>query len=279
MVEQNIETALILEDDVDWDTRIKSQMADFARASRLLLQPSPSKIADYLGSDYSPYAEERGLRTARDFDIARQFTAEPTTSPYGNVDQWDLLWLGHCGSRFPKADDNTPMDRAVILNDETVPETQHIDPQYGDCQPLFEQYPNHTRVVTRAHNNVCTLAYGISLVGARRFLYELAMRKISTAADIAFRDVCDGNDGRPMRKCLSVHPQLFQHHRPIAAKSSFSDIGGAARAERGRGYTTTAFTRNIRWSTRVNFPQLLDGGTNYTDLFEDGQPRPDLHYG
>lgn len=40
MIEQRISLALILEDDADWDIRIKRQMRDFAKASRLLVQPS-----------------------------------------------------------------------------------------------------------------------------------------------------------------------------------------------------------------------------------------------
>jgi len=87
------------------------------------------------------------------------------------------------------------------------------------------------------------------------------------------KEMCDGRNGRRIRTCLSVQPMLFQHHRPIAAKSSFSDVG-----KRESGYSATAFTRNIRWSTRVNFPSLIEGETNYTDLFRDGEPRPDLHF-
>ncbi|KAK0291926.1 hypothetical protein LTR91_003629 [Friedmanniomyces endolithicus] len=270
IVEENITSAMVFEDDTDWDIRIHSQMQDFARASRLLVQPLPGTPDQMLDPTYPEPGEAQG---ALDFDITKETTTEPTTSPYGDIDRWDIFWLGHCGARFPSASDkNTPIGRAVILNDVTVPEKQHIDEQYGDKQ-LIQQYPDHTRVVTRAHDNVCTLAYAISLPGARRVLYELGMHKMNGAYDIMLKEMCDGRNGRRIRTCLSVQPMLFQHHRPIAAKSSFSDIG-----KRGGGYSATAFTRNIRWSTRVNFPSLIEGEMDYTDLFRDGEPRPDLHF-
>ena len=60
MVAADLETALILEDDVDWDVSIKSQM-------RLVS------------------------------DAVRKFTVVDSEdpSPYGHA--WDLLWIGHCG--------------------------------------------------------------------------------------------------------------------------------------------------------------------------------------
>lgn len=58
MVAMDLESALFLEDDVDWDVRIKQQMR--------------------LVSD--------GVRT---------FTDAEDASPYGRA--WDLLWIGHCG--------------------------------------------------------------------------------------------------------------------------------------------------------------------------------------
>ena len=39
VVERDINTALIMEDDLDWDIRIKNQLSNFALASRVLIQP------------------------------------------------------------------------------------------------------------------------------------------------------------------------------------------------------------------------------------------------
>ena len=63
-----ISTALVLEDDSDWDPAFKDQLADFATGSRYIS-----------GATTKPH------------------------SPYG--DDWDLLWLGHCSAQQDPADD------------------------------------------------------------------------------------------------------------------------------------------------------------------------------
>lgn len=263
MVQENIASALILEDDADWDIRIKNQMQDFARAAHLLVQPVSGTTDQYLDPTYpQPSAEQ--LPT--DFDLGKESVTMPTTSPYGDLDRWDMLWLGHCGTRFPRASDiNAPLGRVLILNDTTVPEPQHLAMRFGNAE-LVNEYPPHTRVVSRARMNTCTLGYGLSLPGARRLLYELGIHKMTGTTDMMFRSVCDGVDGRPIRTCLTVQPQLFQHHRPVGVRSTFSDI-----SVHGPELNERAYTKNIRWSTRLNFPRLVDGRTDYIDLFKDGE--------
>ena len=163
IVEQNITSALVLEDDADWDIRIKSQMRDFARASRLLVQPLPGSSDKFLDPTHPRPSPGQD---SSDFYIGEHTTSEPSTSPYGDIDKWDLFWLGHCGCRFPHAsDENVPLGRVVISNDGTVPESQHVQMEFGDSA-LVTEYPAHTRVVSRARVNTCSLGYAISLPGA-----------------------------------------------------------------------------------------------------------------
>ena len=247
-------------------------MQDFARASRLLIQPLPNSTDQFLDPSY-PHPTEG--QKPQDFIVGEEVTSTSSGSPYGDLDRWDLLWLGHCGGRFPQpGDKNTPLGRAVILDDETVPEPQHIGIQMGN-NALVNQYPPHTRVVHRTWGTVCTLAYGISKAGAQRFFYEMAVRRKDSSADLMFRRVCDGLVDRKQRTCLTVQPQLFNHHRPIANKETFSDI-----THHGNKLNEVAFTRNIRWSARLNFPKLLDNETDYIDLFKDGEEaNEELGYG
>lgn len=234
-----------MEGDVDWDLRIKSQMLDFARASSLLLQPG----------------RENDL-----FNIGEEPTMVSKTSPFGDVSRWDLLWLGHCGAQFVEDDRDIHHGRVVISNDVTVPETQHLDTEYG-TKELVLQYPNHTRVVHRSRMNVCSLAYGVSQSGARRFLYELGIKRLNYPMDIMMREMCDGLGGRPIHSCLTVQPQLFQHHHPVGSTSGFSEV-----QDHGAKYNPLPWTKNIRWSTRGNFRKLIDEQTDFTDLFRDGEP-------
>ncbi|KAM0809255.1 putative Glycosyltransferase family 25 protein [Seiridium cardinale] len=65
MLVQNWSTALIMEDDNDWDIMIKQQLS--------MVAPMIRRLTGSMGS--------------------------VTDSPYG--DTWDLLWLGHCGDDVP----------------------------------------------------------------------------------------------------------------------------------------------------------------------------------
>lgn len=271
-MEQNLTSALILEDDVDWDVRIKSQMENFAKASRLLLQPLQGTSDRYLDPSYPhPTSNQK----PKEFHIDWEHTTEPSSSPYGDVDRWDLLWLGHCGAKFPNGpNEKVPLGRVVMSNDETVPEPQHIAYEAGSKE-LMDKYPAHTRIVSRAKKNVCTLAYAMTQKGARRMLYELGVHKMDAAADVMFHEVCDGSRNRTMGTCLSVQPQLFQHHRPVGVKSTFSEI-----QNHGNGYNEIPFSRNIRWSVHGNFEKLINEETDYVDLWKDGEEaRKDLGFG
>lgn len=127
---------MILEDDVDWDIRLKSQLQDFAMASQAYLQPQASSFG--LGSrpslmkqytppnmrlpprqgagalmDLAPLAQHSGLTPYVTVNLSLPFSAghlsrsslprvvPPRSSPYG--DGWDVLWLGHCGTELPAA--------------------------------------------------------------------------------------------------------------------------------------------------------------------------------
>lgn len=257
-MEQNISSALILEDDADWSISIKSQMRDFAKASRLLVQPLNGTKDTYLDPTWPhPSSIQQGYTN---FDMNDTATGEPTSSPYGDLDRWDLFWLGHCGCRFPEASDqNVPLGRAIISSDETVPDRMSLDMEFGDSQ-LVDQYPERTRVVSRARVNTCTLGYAISQQGARRMLYELGYRKITGTTDMMFRSVCDGVGGRDLAICLTVQPQLFNHHRPVGSKAHNSDISEHVDDDT---YNYAAYSTNIKWATRVNFQKLVNGKTDY----------------
>jgi len=81
VVTDRLSSALILEDDVDWDVALKNQLLDIARGGRFFSNQ----------------------------------TDAASHSPYG--DKWDVLWLGHCGMG-PHADDRR---RFIVHQDPTAP--------------------------------------------------------------------------------------------------------------------------------------------------------------
>ncbi|RYO79223.1 hypothetical protein DL766_003995 [Monosporascus sp. MC13-8B] len=103
IMEENLESALIMEDDVDWDTRLESQLPMIAQGARELF-PAPRP--------------------------------RPPPSPYGWG--WDLLWLGHCGEVFPELlgeNKGKPTDdpgirymsrKFAISDDSTVPDLDKV---------------------------------------------------------------------------------------------------------------------------------------------------------
>ena len=86
IVRNRLSSAIVFEDDCDWDVSYKSQMELFAAGSR------------YLSNTVS--------------------SAKPH-SPYG--DDWDLLWPGHCAIVTHKQDSRT----FIIDNDPSVPPPNH----------------------------------------------------------------------------------------------------------------------------------------------------------
>jgi len=86
VIENNLASVIIFEDDADWDVRLTSQMPNLAKGVRHL-----SGI---------PLTQHQH-------------------SPYG--DDWDVIWPGHCGEIMHEKDDR----RYLIENDETVAPKEH----------------------------------------------------------------------------------------------------------------------------------------------------------
>ena len=213
VVDNGLSSALVLEDDADWDTGLKDQLDIFAQGSQFVTGVEPGQ---------KPH------------------------SPYG--DDWDMLWLGHCGCEITPGDQR----RFVVENDATVPAPE----RRANFAPIpdmqREGYDNYTRVVYRAKRGVCLYAYALSYRGARKLLRHEATRKTFTPIDIGVGDWCQNS---PDVKCIGVFPQLIDSHKAAGRISRDSDIGNySAQEVRQKG-----FTFNIVHSTRLNVDHLLAG--------------------
>ncbi|KAK4501052.1 hypothetical protein PRZ48_006858 [Zasmidium cellare] len=248
MVEQNIASALILEGDQDWDIRIKEQMYLYSEAARQYISQPEEKFR-------------------RHVDFAPNTVPGAVDAPYGKIDDWDMHWIGHCGMDWAPDDSDIPSGRVVIQNDDTIPESQHIDFGFGR-HDLAEEYANHTRVVAHAKGGICMGAYALSLPGARNWLFRLGIESLFSAIDVMAQGFCDGWGGRPINKCLSSVPPLFSSHRPAGNASAHSDIG------HHQGHVDKAYSKNVRWSTRLNLGKLVEGRTDYIDSYKDQTPQP-----
>lgn len=187
VVENRLSSALIMEDDMDWDVNIKSQLSQFAPAARQILN-SPSSTQE---------------------------------SPYGG--EWDLLWLGHCGEHFPEAMEpkleNPDTRKIIVENDPTVPSFNHIK-----GFPTWKDYAEHTRFVHTTAGPICTFAYALSYRGAQKVLYDLSVNGLSGPFDNSLSDLCRYQ--KYGMKCVSATPGYFTHHKSRGYMSGDSDIQG-----------------------------------------------------
>ncbi|OCL12536.1 glycosyltransferase family 25 protein, partial [Glonium stellatum] len=170
IVNENLTSALILEDDADWDVRLHPQLQTFALASRCLLQ---SAEASSLASSHYPIEQipnpedpERSIHndTSRhpilpilqslplSSPLCTHHHHHPTSSPYGDPTKWDVLWLGHCGAGFPRSPSSSPAllhsPQNLLLthsDDATVPAPRFLRAHpFGPLDALSASHPPHT---------------------------------------------------------------------------------------------------------------------------------------
>ncbi|EGX88667.1 Glycosyl transferase, family 25 [Cordyceps militaris CM01] len=259
IVRLNISSALVLEDDSDWDVRIRSIMQDLALSTQALTQPLAGSTSSYADSTY-PRNDDKQNATVPEFDInALPRTVTPKISPYG--DEWEMMWLGHCGMSFPAASEGLPMGRVIHTDDATVPPSGlwSFAPK---PHTLIEDYPKRTRAVHHVSNGVCSLGYAVTQQGARGLLREIGLREVKDPLDILLRFYCMGLAGRRKHNCIAAQPPIFNHHRPVGPKSSNSNIG-----DHGTEFQNEPHTDMVQWSVRLNADAIMDGQTEFTDAY------------
>ncbi|KAH7029720.1 uncharacterized protein B0I36DRAFT_326249 [Microdochium trichocladiopsis] len=177
-----------------------------------------------------------------------------TQSPYGR--HWDLLWLGSCQASFNAdlpEDLSIPKDQqdnrqVLIENDDTVPSQKH---RSGNNRFEWDAYPNNTRIVYVQGDHICTYAYALTQLGARRALEYMSLRGQHKNFDHHLSDLCH-TMGNGMR-CIGIVPSLFVHHRPRGLDIGYGTTVGAA----SPAFRETGSTNGILYSTRLNLQRLL----------------------
>ncbi|PKY06004.1 hypothetical protein P168DRAFT_233190 [Aspergillus campestris IBT 28561] len=188
MLSNGYSTALILEDDADWDVTLRAQLQEFAVGLHAL----------------------KGTRK-----ISKE-------APYG-VD-WDVLWIGGCAS----GPNSSETDFYAIPNDPTVPRTEHRGTWGGPLEQWKEQYPEYpedsTRFVYRSAMGCCTYGYAVSKRGAQNVLMQLSVDHIEGAIDNAMSDLCGFHPNRTRIECYAPFPNLVGTYRRAGSAARDSDI-------------------------------------------------------
>lgn len=201
-MQENIQSALIFEDDADWDVSFKQQLVEFARG------------ATYVQGERSPILDVQ--------------------SPYGQA--WDLLWLGHCGAKSIPAKDGRYY---AIYDDITVVDDEHRrkDIRRADLSAPALQ-GEFTRVVHELHNPRCALAYALSLRGAQKLLHHYSVEANAAPWDRTIQTFCDEKKIEPDALCITVTPSLVEGYHPAGNTKKDSDRSEVSRAtERKIGFT------------------------------------------
>ncbi|KAF2749540.1 glycosyltransferase family 25 protein [Sporormia fimetaria CBS 119925] len=261
IVERNLTTALILEDDADWDIRLRSQLSTLSPAIRhisAIASPSLNNPTQQpLGPSHLDNNDQQVLahRSTIPLHSLPSLTI-PSTNPYGLT--WDILWLGHCGATLPPPSPLHP-NRIAMTPDPTVPAPHHLKPgRNAPLDPLASLYPPHTRLIHRAGSStLCTIAYSVTQSGARKLLYEFGVRGLEKGYDFGLSDYCGGatkgqKDGKStVPVCVVVQPTVFGHLFGERMKSDISAVGAAGKMEKGSRY--------VRASVRGNLERLGRG--------------------
>jgi GR25 family glycosyltransferase involved in LPS biosynthesis len=229
-VEQNLTTAFILEDDVDWDIRVRQNLQRFALASRVLssnkdiFNTSPN-LKGHIDYRANTETAESAFQIIDTKNLPKMLPSLPllsvsgnqmfkhkyisSMSPYGDPSQWDILWIGHCGAGFPRNQQtqSTPNKHHASVtasnliltqpNDPTVPVGRHIKahPFQGGPDALATAYPPHTRIFHRSTGGqLCTVGYAVSQRGARRLLHQFGIKGWNGIFDAEMGRWCAGED-------------------------------------------------------------------------------------
>lgn len=220
MIQEKIQTALIMEDDADWDVMLKSQMLEIANGARHV-----------------------------------QNSMSPKRSPYG--DEWNALFVGHCGTNNRVNSDEAVDKRYwVIKNDPTVIAPQHaVGNRSPNQSPLaISQNDNHTRIVFSPYKVTCLQAYGVTLSGAAQIIYNQALGQHGTVIDIAWSQMCKF---RHLQMPIAVHPPIMGQHRPPGDGSKDSD-----RTDHRNSVRKVGYSENVNFPMRLNIESFMYGKTS-----------------
>ncbi|OQU96141.1 hypothetical protein CLAIMM_02264 [Cladophialophora immunda] len=233
MLRDNIQSALVFEDDADWDLAIKYQAMQAAQATRFL--------------------------TAQPED-------EKPLSPYG--DYWDIIWFGHCAAQTDPEFDR----RFVVTDDPTVlppwARSEFVQPDMSIWEEDSDDYLNfQTRIYFRSSWNSCTAAYAISLRGAEKVVFTESMVPFNDPVDNGMGAMC--NRHALDFTCIAPFPTVVGISKPAGASNRGSDIRGLDNVQ----VVEQGWSERLMYSTRQNIPRILTGEEEFVSVFpEDSVP-------
>ncbi|KAL4882886.1 hypothetical protein BJY04DRAFT_186242 [Aspergillus karnatakaensis] len=264
IIKDHLASAIIMEDDADWDVTLKTQLQSFALSVRTLQSQAPVT---------NPEAD-----TDADTAAAGNPNPDPNSnSPYGN--NWDILWLGHCGIECHPPS-TTPY--TLTPNDPTVPPPDHFLPYWRDEPP--HSRPPTARMTCAITDGVCSLVYAVSLRGAQRILAALSVNPSGLAEQIDIGAQFDVSLGRMCGagylRCYAPYPALTGGYKAAGSAAKGSDINGpdvegedgdvTEGETEGEGVVVQEpFSHGVMYSTMLNIKRILAGEETVLATWDD----------
>ncbi|KAL4755434.1 hypothetical protein BDW72DRAFT_189193 [Aspergillus terricola var. indicus] len=233
-------------------------------ASKAALLTSPTRIGITITGQLSTRLD---VRTSTLCNGCGRRSRWSSSSPYG--DDWDILWLGHCGIECSA-------DRPYYLTpaDPTVPPPGHFLPYWRDPPPL--ERPDDARMTCPITDGVCSIVYAVSFRGAQRILAALSVNPSGLAEQIdigAQFDVSLGwMCGAGYLRCFAPYPSLTGGYKSAGPAAKGSDINGPddAMGSSNEGELMQGpFSHGVMYSTMLNVNQLLAGKETVLATWDD----------
>ena len=223
MLDDGVETALVVEDDLDFDVEIRTQL--------LRLRPALAQVQG-LGA-WSAQGSQRAL-----------------------PGDWEILWLGHCNEKagtVPAKAGAPP--RYFAYADDTIPAPSDLYSLWGDILtsyglPAPKTGPRKTRVVQRSVEPWCTVGYALSRRGATRLYYKLTRElKASVDMEMAWKTW--------EFKSYSVVPPIMAQWKIVDGVNSDLRPDGTGKKPWN---PSVGYVRDLRkaWTMRTRLGKLID---------------------
>lgn len=183
-LETDLDTVLVLEDDVDWDIHLRTyQIPNAAGAIRQLVrdQTNPPGLL---------YHDEK------------------RNNFWGDVSAWDILYLGHCGDIFRPSSWTDAVPR-LMYEDQSLPPRREMHPFTGKFLETIG-VPEQRRIIHQSIFPLCTFGFALTRKAAYRLLHEIAPKEASGGTMAYDVRVLEGCRDLGLR-CWSANPEMFHH--------------------------------------------------------------------
>ncbi|KAK9328764.1 hypothetical protein V1520DRAFT_345139 [Lipomyces starkeyi] len=224
LLDSNMDTLLVLEDDIDWNPNVKQTF------ETLSLQMQNSTVRLNEPSDY-----------------------ERANAPYGL--DWDILYLGSC-----KHGGNPDFKNLVqVWDDPDVPDVNHLTKTTIEALKSFglaNVEIGKKRVLAPAYRTECNTAYAITRQGAQRLLFTMSYIGLHGAVDEDMTRLF--REGR--LKGYTITPPVFSQFRVGGAKDTDNKLPGDPRlgdSINGKG-NLRGWNYDIKGSARQSMADTLE---------------------